>query len=655
MKYNVLLLLIPLASALVIIDSSLASSCIYYFKNFDWGCGGTGQGHAMYMCRCYNVDWLGSVTNCMETQGASEAETRHAWKHLHTRCVQKAEVDYSLDQLAAYSENATAYMEYPSDVNLDTQTYHPLAVNESAYAIYKLSFDQMNHHVYKTQWFGWGLVFFWAAFLAVHTVGNILWTCFQVHMSPRTVRQWYNKHMTATTAVFSLTRLDLVLSLLFIIQATLSTALSYTVELPNMYINDAYFLTLDLIGYRSGIIAFSLMPVAFVFGLRNNPFCVLTGLPQAVLIRYHKLVAIVMCIEAMIHSAVWTAYAIRSGGYITWVIDDYWRWGIVGTVLIYLMMFQSVAILRKLAYEVFLLTHKVFGWLFIVAMWYHCNTLGWMGWVYSLIALTAYDRVMRLVKTFILNRGYTQIAVTVVSDTTLKISIPKSEVFHSVYKAGNHVYLSFYHWPIWYQCLQSHPYTIVSSPVESPNVVSIYVRVKRGTTKALASLRGDEKGVVRMWALIEGPYGDGVKKYGEKDAIVGIAGGLGLASLLPSLLLRPQGARLYWVVKHMDDVDFLHREVEYLRANGCEVHVFVNRSEVDSEEELGDRKFLTVVSERPNVDKWVSDCCEAQDRDIHVLSCGPGSMDDDVERSVRRHIVVGQEHSVYHQKEQFQW
>lgn len=654
MKLIYFAFLLQAVSALVVVDSALASSCIYYMKGFDWGCGGTGQGHAMYMCRCYNVDWLGLVTNCMVSQSSSKSETLKAWLHLSKRCLSKAHVDYSISDLEAYYTNASSYLEYPTTKDVLTQVFHPLSVNTTAYAVYKKSFNQINHHVFKTQWFGWGLVFFWAAYVAVFTVANLLWTLFRVNLFPRTARQWFNKHLMVTT-FFSLTRFDLIVNFLFIALSTLSTALSYTVELPNMYINDGYLLTLDLIGYRSAILSFSLMPVVFIFGLRNNPFCFMTGLTQSTFIRHHKIVAIVMCIEAMIHSAVWTAYGMRSGPYSVWAVEDYWRWGIVGTVLIYLMLFHSMSFFRKLGYETFLFLHKIFGWTFIVSMWYHCYTLGWMGWVYSLIALTAYDRVMRLVKTFVLNRGYTRIAVSVLSNKIIKVTIPKSEVYNSVYKPGTHVYLSFYHWPLWYQCLQSHPFTVVSSPVESPDVVSIYFRVKRGSTRTLASLKGNEKGVVTMWALIDGPYGNGVHKYGEQDTVVGVAGGLGLCSLLPTFYERPQGSRLFWVVKHPEDIDFLHRELDYLSARGCDVRVFLKRGKKEESSLDDEYKYVTVVSERPDVDTWIGECCENMSADMHVLSCGPGSMDDDVERSVSKRIVVGLKHSIRHQRENFQW
>lgn len=647
MKLAALFLMLYSASALVVIDSSLASSCLYYFKDFNWGCGGTGQGHAMYKCRCFNVDWLGSVLNCMATQGKSQKEITHAWKHLRTRCLQKAHVDYPVSEIEEWSKNATKYLQAPTAADKKNLVTHPLSVNATGYAPFRRSFNEINHHVYKTQWFGWGLVLNCATVIAILTVMNMFKRLFHVSIFPKKMRQLFHKYLMPQFTVYGLrglTRFDVILMGLFTIQTVLSTALSYTVQTPSMYIKDPYFLTLDLIGYRSGIIAFSLMPVVFIFGLRNNPFCFLTGLPQTVFITYHKFVAIIMAIEAMIHSAVWTVYAMKSGGYAVWAADDYWRWGIVGTVLVYLMLFQSVSFLRTMMYELFLAIHKIFGWLFIVAMWYHCITLGWMGWVYSIIALTVYDRVVRCFKIFALNRGFIRIKVDVIGENTLAITIPKTEVYDSVYKPGHHLYLSFFHSKIWYLCLQSHPFSIVSSPVQSQNEVTVYVRVKKGITRSLSRIPANEKGTIEMWLLIDGPYGESVETFNENDALVGIAGGLGLCSILPTFYKQPKHSIIFWAINNLDDLESLHEELDFLIARGTDVRVFLKKNDCDEGSSFAEEKYkyLSVSSNRANVSEWLDEAASLASAmsktDLHVLSCGPGLMDQDVAQAIYKHI-----------------
>lgn len=648
-------------NALVIIDSALASSCLYYMKGFDWGCGGTGQGHHMYMCRCANVDWLGSVGNCISSEGTNAGEISHAYAHVALRCKQRGDKDYSVEQLRNWTKNATSYLQIPTASDKKVLLNHPLSVDQSAFAVYERSFRQMNHHVFKTQWFGWGLVFFWAALLAIYAVTNIMWRLFRVNIFGATLYQMYQKYMSPTTAIFGLSRWQIFICFLFTVQTVLLTALSYTVDMPNMYINDRYLLTLDLIGYRSGIIAFSLMPVVFVFGIRNNPFCWLTGLSRADFLVFHYISAIIMSIEALIHSAVWTAYAMKSGPYSVWVVDGYWRWGIVGTVLVFLMLGQSVKVVRTIMYETFLLVHQCFGWLFIVSMYYHCIILGWMGWVYSIIALTAYDRLVRFYKTFIVNRGFTNVIVSVVDNKVLKITIPKPIAYDVVYRPGSYVYLSFYHWPLWHQCWQSHPFTVISSPLISSNVLTIYLRVKKGTTANLAKLKTNEKGRVSMWALIDGPYGEGASSFDKTDTIVGMAGGLGICGILPSLYNAPANSRLYWVINKTNDVLVLSGDMEYLISRGMEVNVVLTAVEEtdDTVEFLKSHPYVSVEGSRPSMQEWVSEAVEfgktTSAKKLFIVSCGAGNMDKQIRNSIASRVEVGLDMTIHHQFEKATW
>ncbi|WPK25969.1 hypothetical protein PUMCH_003311 [Australozyma saopauloensis] len=664
MKVWAVFLMLYTASALVVIDSALASSCLYYFKEFDWGCGGTGQGHKMYMCRCFNVDWLGSVSNCMATQGKNQKEVTHAWKHLRTRCLQKAHVDYSVAQIEGWSTNASKYLQAPTAADKKKLVTHPLSVNSTNYAVYRRSFNEINHHVFKSQWFGWGLVLYCGAVIAIFTVLNFFKRVLKVSVVPRSLSTLFLKYMMPDIKVpgfTPFTRFDLLLMVLFTIQAVISTAVSYTVQLPNMYMKGRWFLTMDLIGYRSGIIAFSLMPVVYIFGLRNNPFCFLTGLPQTTFITYHKFVAIIMAIEAMIHTSVWTAYAIKAGPYSVWSADAYWNWGIVGTVLVYIMLFQSIGFIRNFMYELFLAIHKIFGWLFIVLMWYHCISLGWMGWVYSIIAITVYDRIIRCWKIFALNRGFTRVKFNFISENTLAITIPKSDVYDSVYKPGHHLYLNFFHTSIWYKCFQSHPFSVVSSPIQSQDEVTVYMRVKKGVSKCLSKIPTDEKGNFEVWLLIEGPYGHSVQTFNEKESLVGMAGGLGLCSLLPTFYRNPKNSILFWAINKIDDLEALHMELDYLIAQGTDVRVFLKRSDCDESSSFAEEKYkyLSVSNSRPDVNSWVEEAhalASAMGKtDLHILTCGPGLMDSDISASVYQHMSLKDDLAIHFCPKNYMW
>lgn len=655
MKIVALLWLVGFTAAVTIVDSGLASACMYYINQFEWDCATSSHGSA---CLFTNVNYMGSVAHCIMSEGNSQGEIDHAYVHITKRAMLKGNVEVLVAQVEAYAENATAYLRAPP-TNVSEVLYSPVSVDEAAFVVYRESFKQILHHVFKTTWFGWGLVFFWLVLLVLLTVENALWTFWHASLMPATVGKAVQKHLLPVTFVFGLSRLDLVIMAVYVVQTVVCTAVSYTVSLPNVYINDVYFLTLDLIGYRSGIISFSLMPVAYIFGIRNNPFCILTGLPQAVFIKYHKFVALIMSLEALVHSAVWTAYAIHDAGLTVYQALNYWQWGIVGTVVLFVMIGQSPRFIRNHMYETFLVLHKVLGCVFIVAMWYHCIGFGWMGWIYSLIAITVYDRVVRFFKIFFINRGYTQITVNVVDDKICKFVIPKSELHDVFYKPGSHIYISFYHTPIWYTFYQSHPFTIISSPVTSGDSIIVYARIKKGITGKLGKLKTDSCGNVEMWLLIDGPYGGGVETFGESEQLVGIAGGLGLSALLPQFYASPKGAVLHWVTRNLADIDYLAADLDYLRARGTDVRVYVTNTlekSVLTEEKL---KYVSVVSDRPDVDQWVA---EAQaeglafnKKDIYLYCCGPGHMDNDVLKSVCERTDIALAQRLHYRSQNFQW
>lgn len=645
--------------ALVVVDSSIASACVYYMKGFDWGCNSTGQGHMAYMCRCGNVDWLGSITNCIYGQTDDQGKIDHALEHMVTRCWQKGHFRYTVDEMKAWKRNATEHLQPATEKNKDERTYHPLSINETDFQVYMRSFDEINHHVFKSQWLGWGLLWYWVFVIGVLSVFHLLKTYLGLELCPRTVSQVLTKYLTPIR-LWGYTFGDILIMGLFLVFTVLATALSYTVQLPNVYMNDVYFLTLDLIGYRSAIIPFSLLPVVFMFGLRNNPFTWMTGLPMAEFIKYHTYVAIIMSIEALIHSAVWTDFAINDSGLLAWAMDDYWRWGVVGTVLIFLMIGQSFQPVRNFMYETFLVIHKVFAWLFIVSMWYHCIILGWMGWVYAMIALTVYDRVMRWSKMFILNRGLTELCINVIDEKTLELVFPKPLAYDMAYKPGSTVYVTFFHTKIWSQCLQSHPFSIVSSPTTSPEVLKMYVRVRKGATKSLLRLPTDEKGKIWLWCLLDGPYGGKTIKHKENDDRLFIAGGLGVCSVLPFLFNDPKGAKLQWVVNGMREIAWMRRDIRYLRERGAEVEVFVREANTE-EHKLDDEKmqFIKLIDSRPDVGEWVAQRAEAarssSKSDLYVYSCGPGVMDEQIRNSCMNQIKVGLGFSVHHRSMNYQW
>ncbi|AOA63651.1 Ferric reductase and cupric reductase [Komagataella phaffii CBS 7435] len=716
--------------AVTIIDSQLASACTYYFNKFDWGCDNTGTGHmAGWPCRCASDYYLASVANCVEdVPGFSNHQRKHALKHVKSRCLLKGERNFPVSLLKElYDETKDNLVDPHEFLNMTDPTELNVPVNQTLYyndadfAIYLRTFVQFTDHVLLTQWLSWGLNYYWCFIIFLGLLNQInrhfiglslpMGTFFQKYVQlpglfsnkfREPVRFW--KYLS----VHLPTRLQLLILIPFIIYTVLATALHYEVELPNVYINESYFLTLDLIGYRSGIMSFALLPTVYFFGIRNNPFALISGFSFADFNFFHKTTAIVMTIEALIHSAVWTAYAINSdGGYMSLAYQLYWKVGILGTVVIFIILFQSSSVFRERAYETFLFIHKALNMVFIASMWHHCIDFGWMGWIYSMIAIWGFDRVMRLVR-IIFAGGYRKATLRLYRGDILRLTIQRPRFFP--FFPGAYGFLYFYHEDLPSYCLwQSHPFTVV--PSKDKKQITFYFRARDGITSDLKQLVLKSAQVeIPIRVALEGPYGNilGLKKQlkDEKTTqFVALAGGMGICSVFPHLnhlisIYKQKGLvqvstedssdsqasnddknsekpkkeeyymplKLYWTVDDLAKVYWFADQLEWLAAHGVEVKVWhtgsksmddYENAEFDSlMESLKNVDFVQATSRlclKSTLDEEIKQAKELDMRNLSLFVCGPPSFNDDARAALCNSIDLKSSLNISLEEEFFGW
>lgn len=394
------------------------------------------------------------------------------------------------------------------------------------------------------------------------------------------------------------------IAFVFFVYVVLATAIGYGVVVrPNAYIPTNKSLTLDLIGYRSGILSFALLPLVFFFGIRNNPFMFVTGWLYTQFLFFHKFVAILMATEAMIHTGVWTGYAIINGGYEMWCLEAYWQWGIAGTTICTIMVFAAVQKIRDVMYEVFLFVHKLFGALFIVLMLYHVKGYGWIGWVLSMAGIWGFDVFFRVVR-ILANGGFHRVKVEIAEHRVVRLVIRKS---HVKYFPGCYCFFYFLS-PKYGLIMQSHPFTVIKSPVEENGDLVVYLKARGGVTQKL--YYGNDTEVL---AFIEGPYGefgpctfkeklaaialpeekqrnvstkldssslDNLSAEGGGDVTVGLAAGMGITAVLPKLYHCSTPSKLYWVVNNVNHVNWIYRDLEWLVEQGCFVKIIITDESV---------------------------------------------------------------------------
>lgn len=342
-------------------------------------------------------------------------------------------------------------------------------------------------------------------------------------------------------------------------------------------------------------------------------------------------------------------------------------------VLVTLMVFLSVQKIRELMYEVFLFVHKLFSALLIVLMVYHVNQYGWMGWIWSLIGIWGFDVVIRVLR-IVVNGGFHRVKVEIAEHRVVRLVISNPHVH---YFPGCHCFFYFLS-PKYGQILQSHPFTVIKSPVEENGNLVVYLKARGGVTQRL--YYGNDTEVL---AFIEGPYGEfGPEIFKEPsykpivlpehhklasqldesldivdkaqsqvlkhrnlaskldesildnlseepasgDVTIGLAAGMVITAVLLKLFYCRTQAKLYWVVNDINSVNWIYRELEWLKQQGCFVKIIVT-DELVTEKAIAELKsycslVVVALKAQPRVAGIVNYNAE---RYAHVdfVVCGP--------------------------------
>jgi len=122
-------------------------------------------------------------------------------------------------------------------------------------------------------------------------------------------------------------------------------------------------------GYRTGEIALALLPLVILLSGRNNILLWMTNWSHSTFMLLHRWVARIFALHTNPHSIFLLAAYKQSRIYAANTPELYWKWGIVGTVFVCAMPIFSLLWLRRLSYEIFLISHIVMAILVIVGSW----------------------------------------------------------------------------------------------------------------------------------------------------------------------------------------------------------------------------------------------------------------------------------------------
>ena len=368
------------------------------------------------------------------------------------------------------------------------------------------------------------------------------------------------------------------------------------------------------IGYRAGFIAVAQLPLIVLIAGKRNIIGSLTGVGYERLTWLHRWVARTLFLTVLIHAGFWLS---EWGKYDYIMVkiqeDPITQKGIAAGAILLWLMVSSVAPIRGLSYEFFVVQH-VISWLgFIATIYLHVPAEN-QKWVWMPLAIWAFDRVARAVLVTYANlslfhknsSGVLSCRATFepLDENHTRITINNPPV---TWKAGQHMFLACHV----VAPLSSHPFTIASLPEDGK--MEFIVRAKKGATKrffkyAVKAYPSLPTSVSPKKAgrsvLIDGPYAR-VRPLRQFDSLVLVAGSTGATFTMPLLrdvvqqwmgigssqrfsLEPPAGAvtrhiRFIWVVKKTSSINWFSsqldnvvKNVETLRNQGHDIAVDIS-------------------------------------------------------------------------------
>lgn len=363
---------------------------------------------------------------------------------------------------------------------------------------------------------------------------------------------------------------------------------------PNAWYIDSWQQVMGYLSDRAGALAFANVTLMFIFSARNNPLLFITDWSYDTYLLLHRWVGYMAIVQAAVHCLMWLHWYVKDGTHNIEAREPYWYWGIIGILAMCLIWPLSLLPIRQRLYEFFLLSHITLTILTIAGFWYHIWYLyedfwGYQIWIYIMMAFWSSDRLLRIWR--FLRNGIRYATLTKIDDDYFRIDIDG---------VSGHGYAFLYFPTVRLSFWENHPFSIASrfvrprTTIQAPDAVdeqkvcikdaieskeepanpyrngavtvtgdvprprlTFVCRVRGGITKDLAGRIGSSLPV-----LVE-PYNSPVQndKLGRCTTLVGIAGGVGITSLLQLLHTHPGSrARLYWGMRHATLRDSLAAE-----------------------------------------------------------------------------------------------
>jgi predicted ferric reductase len=493
----------------------------------------------------------------------------------------------------------------------------------------------------------------------------------------------------------------------FVIMNIFLCAHGYRVFQDNLYFPEVHTQAWRYVSDRTGIISFANFPLIWLFGIRNNLLLWLTGWSFGTYNNFHRWVARVATVQAVVHSIGYTVLVFDSGGWPLFI--DYWKqfwWttGELATISMCALIPLSIYYMRRNVYELFLLIHIALSITILATMWGHVSIFKghYEGLVWVCCAIWMLDRISRVIRTLAFNRLFWTTRARATYDSSaniVRLSIPYRNSLYRP-KPGTFYYLQLLSD---YRFWESHPFTMAgiqsqddTKAAEAVAQQSILIHEtasllsRPDPSASLSALQVSESCMtflVRPYdsftsrlrdaashsyphptylpILVEGPYGDSQPLHRYQQTIF-MVGGSGIVVPLVHLErlckdnTTTRSIHITWAAREPAFIESCLQQdfgnfQDAFDSGKLFMDIFITGL-YDSSKWQGLPKAIQLFQGRPTVKGQIQDFLEdyGSRATTAVVSCGPSSMNDDVRKAVTD-ILGDERYSIEFFQESFNW
>lgn len=451
------------------------------------------------------------------------------------------------------------------------------------------------HQKDQAVWLGLGLVFYWAALIALVSVRRLAINISIRLVHNRSVMQkpcypliWFQRYILIP-ALFSdrhvvrfkifggwlqfgfATRFETIVVLIYLLLMIIFMLTPYS-----LHDNDPLFQSKwkEMMRYssdRAGIMATIQIPLFVLFAMRNNVLIWLTGWSYSSFNVYHRALARICYGLLIVHAVTKHIFSASYHGSLTkyYYPVPYFRFGVSALGLMSIMV--AVGSMRGKFYRVFYWLHVSCALGALIMSIFHLVGIGWQEPLWICLAVWITDLVLRFGRILLFNfcfllsplhgsRSTTFATMRVFNEDTVSVQVTLPVRWK--YEPGQYVYLH----TKWWLLLGGNPFSVVGKSEEGEGL-ELLCRAREGVTKSLCRklvARGCEpKYPVTLPLWIEGPYGQGAPVERYDEGLI-IAGGIGITGVLGYVEKMAHSSRygeipkrvtLVWTIRKMNDID----------------------------------------------------------------------------------------------------